>query len=110
MGQFARDERPDVGHHAAAAAGRAPGYHTVERHTIELPPGTSVIAAPEPVAQECAWGRYRCEFKAADGKIVCERDFEMRGRFVPPADFPAFREFWRQCSWCDRAEVVLGTG
>jgi hypothetical protein len=84
-------------------------YYTLERHTIELPPATQVIAAPEPVKLECPWGRYRCEYKAADGKLSCERSFELQGQFVPSVEFPAFREFWRQCSWSDRAEVVLGT-
>jgi hypothetical protein len=84
-----------------------PAHHVFEQHTIELPQGVTVLAAPERVSLECPWGTYECSMKSVDGRFVCQRLMHLQGRNVPAASFPEFREFWRQASWSDTAQVVL---
>jgi hypothetical protein len=84
-----------------------PAHNMFERHTIDLPDGATVYAAPEPVALECEWGNYACTMTPHDWQLVCERRFQLRGRMVPHEHFAAFQEFWRQASWSDTAQIVL---
>jgi transglutaminase-like putative cysteine protease len=87
-----------------------PVHRVFEQHTIELPEGVTVFAAPEPVSLKCPWGTYKCVMKTVEGRLVCQRLLHLQGRIVPSASFPEFREFWRQASWSDTAQVVLRIG
>jgi hypothetical protein len=85
-------------------------HHIYEEHVIELPEQTTVFATPEPVNLQREWGSYECAMKSADGRLVCQRRFELTGRMVMAPSFAEFREFWRQISWADTAQVVLQIG
>jgi hypothetical protein len=86
------------------------GYRFFERHEIELPEGAVAYALPDPVEHQSPWGTYRLAIAATAGGLACERELRLAGGAVPGEQYREYREFWRQCSWADRAEVVLRTG
>ncbi|MBX3431734.1 MAG: DUF3857 domain-containing protein [Pirellulales bacterium] len=84
-------------------------YQTDEQFTIELPPGTEPLAAPEPAAHACDWARYDCLLKAEGNTIRCRRRLRLAGRgaHVPAERFNEFRRFWQLAYWSDTNPIVM---
>ena len=84
-----------------------PASRSYERHIIRLPDRVRPYAVPDPVSVHCEWGEYECSLQERDGRLLCERRFDIRGGIVPVERFVEFKDFWQQCVWSDTAEIVL---
>ncbi|MFQ5571613.1 MAG: DUF3857 domain-containing protein [Rhodothermales bacterium] len=85
-------------------------YAFVDTDTIRytLPEGVTVEAMPELVEAETSFGRYRAEVVLeADGTLAYHRLLEITKATFPAEEYDAFRDFMRQISQADRAQVVL---
>ncbi len=78
-----------------------------DRHEIRCPTGFRGYGLPFVAEQETPWGRFRIAMTAHDDQIICERQVELHGGIVQPADFPQFQKFWRAWIHSDEADLVL---
>jgi hypothetical protein len=86
-----------------------PSHHVYERHSLELPPGATPYAVPDPFVRECQWSAFSLRTTVERNRLICERSFRLSGGPIPVDQFPSFQNFWRECSWADHAEIVLRT-
>ena len=84
-----------------------PSHHVYERHVMELPPGATPYAIPDPFVRECEWSTFSLRAAVEQNRLVCERTFRLSGGVIPVDQFAAFQDYWRECSWADHAEIIL---
>ena len=86
------------------------GYPFADTDTVTyvLPEGFVVEAAPGPVVQETAFGRYESKTEVQpDGTLVHVRHVEVTEPTLPPGQYGAFRAFMQRAGQADRAQFVL---
>ena len=86
-----------------------PVHSTCDRQEIKLPPGFGGYGLPLQRAEECEWGRYRCQVRIQNGVLHCDRYFELRGGMVRPERFSEMARFTLACIEADASDIVLSS-
>jgi hypothetical protein len=78
-----------------------------ETARVKLPEGFEVDEMPEPAKLETPFGSYSATYAVEGGQLVFRRSLVVRPVTVPPAQYPAVREFFGRIGGVEQSPVVL---
>jgi hypothetical protein len=84
------------------------GFYDEDEIDIELPENFAIEARPNPVTLSDAYGEYKMECIAVDGRhLRYKRSLLLKSGEWPASDYEKFRKFMEQVAVSDNAKVVL---
>ena len=78
-----------------------------ETMTVKLPEGFDVDEMPDPWKFDGEFGHYESSCAVAGRTLTCLRTMQIKAQLIPPAQYPALREFFEHVAGADAAPVVL---
>jgi hypothetical protein len=85
------------------------GFSTIDdTFVVKLPPGMKVVSAPQAARADGPFGAYSVQVEQQPGSVVVKSRLLVRASRIPPAQYPAWKQF---CEAADRAlshPVVIG--
>jgi hypothetical protein len=80
----------------------------LDEYLIKLPPGTKVISAPRPVAEDSEFGSFSVEVEERGTNVEVRSRLTLKVTRVAPARYDEWKQFCARVDQAFRPRLVIG--